>query len=109
EERQRSRISLAALIRDRRLRRDRPCSSIVAEEGEVALARVEGDINRVQLNQGVELRAGGADQRALMHLTSADPTGKGSAQFGVAKIEPRCLNGRVVGLDLRFQLRHCRL
>jgi len=32
-----------------------------------------------------------------MHLTSADPTGKGCAQFGVAEIEPRCLNGGVVG------------
>src|SRR5580700_4593796 len=102
EERQRSRISLAAFIRNRRLRWDRLCSSIAAEEGEIALAWVEGDINRVQLNQGVQLRAGGADQRALMYQTPADPTGKGCAQFGVAEIEPRCLNGGVVGLDLRF-------
>ena len=54
------------------------------------------------------VRAGGADQRALMHQTPADATGKGCQDFGITDIEPRRLDGGIVGRNLCFELRDCR-
>ena len=57
--------------------------------GELGLARVERDIDGIELDQRVQRAGRGADERALGGEIAPQPAGERRADFGVAEIERR--------------------
>ena len=74
KERERATESLLCVVRRLNVRRDRPIRPGFLDGSEFRLARVEGYVNRIELNECIELRAGSIDQRSLMYQALAKPT-----------------------------------
>ncbi len=73
---------------------------------EIRFARVEGHVNRVELDERIERPARRTDQRALSGLVTPEPACERRADLGVAKIELRSVDRRVVEHQLRLDLMH---
>ena len=65
--------------------------------GQFGLARIEGGVDRVELDQGVQRRPRRADHGAIMDLTAADTAGEGRPDLGIAEIELGGADRRLVG------------
>src|ERR1700733_10192316 len=67
EERQRTVELLLRVARHLNVHRDRPLQPGFGNGSQLRLARVEGCVDRIELDERIELRAGSADQRPLVY------------------------------------------
>ena len=74
--------------------------------GQIGFARVERDVDRIELHERVERSARRADQRAYRRLIAPQPAGERGADFGIAEIELRGLDRGLIHRQRRLGLMH---
>src|SRR3984893_7454903 len=87
EERERTAETLLRVARRLNDHRKRPLRSRSHDGSELRLARVEGCVNRVELDECIELRAGTVDQRPLVYQALAHAAGERCSDLGVTQLQ----------------------
>src|SRR6267378_6499190 len=87
EEGERTGESLLRVVRRLNVHGKRPLRSRSHDGSELRLARVEGCVNRVELDERIELRAGSVDQRSLVYQALAQPAGERCPDLGVTQLQ----------------------
>src|SRR6266403_5038435 len=104
EEGERTAESLLRVVRRLNVHRKPPLRSRSHDGSELHLARVEGCVNRVELDERIELRAGGVDQRPLMYQALAQPASERCPDLGVTQLQLGGLYRRRIRRKRGFRL-----
>src|SRR4029077_5491270 len=104
DEGQLSAVARLRLTRQKNVGHDFPGGARLPDHGKIGLARIECDVDRIELHQSVQRRADCADQRADRSLVAAEPSRKWCANLGIAEIELGRSDSRLVHRQSRFSL-----